>query len=143
MIKFIKSIFRIKEWADWNRTLASYHYIQNLAYRLFIEPFNAPKKTKDFHLVVKKYHLDDAKLEKESQALRMLSYILLGLTFLIFIYGVYTLLVANHLIGGVILCVSLVGFSLSFRYHFYYTAIKQKRLNLTIQEWMSYILKKD
>jgi hypothetical protein len=143
MIKFVKSIFRIKEWADWHRTVASYHYIQNLSYRILIDPFNEPKKSKDFKLVAKKYHLDDEKLEKESKALRMLSFLLLGLTILIFIYGVFMLFFASQMIGGVILCVSLVGFSLAFRYHFYYTSIKQKRLNLTIKEWMSYILKKD
>ena len=123
MIKFIKNIFRIKEWSDWNRTVSYYHYIQNLSHRIFIDPFNAPKKSKDFNLVVKKYHLDDEKLEKESQALRLLSYLLLGLTLMIFVYGVYTLLIVNQMIGGVILCVSLVGFSLAFRYHFYYTSI--------------------
>ncbi|NBX84310.1 MAG: hypothetical protein EBQ95_01715 [Gammaproteobacteria bacterium] len=143
MIKFVKKIFRIKEWSDWNRTVSYFNYIKNLSTRLFIDPFNAPKKTKDFNLVVKKYNLDDEKLEKESQSLRLLSYILFGLTLMIFFYGIYMLFVTNHMIGGVILCVSLVGFSLAFRYHFYYTAIKQKRLNLTIQEWMSYILKKD
>lgn len=143
MINFLKSIFRIREWADWKRTVSFYDYILSLFHRLFVDPFNSPKKSKDFNLVLKKYHLDDEKLEKEAKALRMLSFIMLGLTCMIFFYGMYTILFNSRLIGSVVLCISLVGFSLSFRYHFYHTAIKQKRLNLTIQEWMMFILKKD
>lgn len=143
MIKYIKKIFRVKEWSDWPRTVSFFEYIVTLFNKFFIEPFNAPKKIKDFDLVLKKYDLNEESLNKQSQALKSLSMILLCSAFVIFLYGIYQLINEPGLIGLVVICISFVGFSLAFRFHFYHTAIKQRRLNLTIQEWVASYLKKE
>lgn len=143
MIKYIKKIFRVKEWSDWPRVVSFFQYFTYLCNKFFVEPFNEPKKTKDFDLVIKKYDLNEESLTKQSQALKTLSLILLCFAFCILFYGIYHLIFNSLLIGLVIVCISLVGFSLAFRYHFYHTAIQQRRLNLTIQEWFASYLRKE
>jgi intracellular multiplication protein IcmV len=142
-MKFLSRIFRFKDWSDWERNKSVFQYLKQMASNVLnIDQF-APNKAKNFDTISKRYKLDDTQLSTQAKSLFLLSMILLIFCFLMWTYSFYHFYKARMLVGFVVLCVSSIPLSLAFRYHFYYTLIKHKRLNCTIKEWFTLNFLKD
>lgn len=136
-MKFLSKIFRFKDWSDWERNKSVFEYLKQLASNVLnIDQF-APNKAKNFDVVSKRYKLDNNQLALQAKSLFLLSVVLLVFCVLLWTYSLYHFYKDRWLVGLVVLCVSSIPLSLAFRYHFYYTLIKYKRLNCTIKEWVT------
>jgi|LauGreDrversion4_2_1035121.scaffolds.fasta_scaffold131062_1 intracellular multiplication protein IcmV len=136
MKKFLGKVFKVREWSDWDRNMSGLEYI-----KIFINNFlNSgqvqPVKAKDFEKVTKKYNLDEKKLSQQSNGL--LGWCVFFILFYLICLGfvIFNFVNGNLKTVGIGFCISLIPLSLAFRYHFYYTAIKFKRLDCTIKDWI-------
>lgn len=136
-MKFLSRIFRFKDWADWERNKSVFQFLKQMATSVLnIDQF-APNKAKNFDTVSKRYKLDDKELSLQAKSLFFLSMVLLAFCVSMWAYAFYHFYQDRWLVGLVVLCVSSIPLSLAFRYHFYYTLIKYKRLNCTIKDWVT------
>jgi len=143
MLKWVGKVFKYKEWSDWDRNLSSFGYLSQLFSKFFrIDNFRK-SKARDFEVLVKRYKLDNEQLNKNAKALLMLSYFCLVLAFLMITYAIYHFIIENLLPAVIAFSISLLMFTLAFRYHFYYTLIKYQRLNCNIKDWFILNFKKE
>jgi intracellular multiplication protein IcmV len=138
--KLFSKIFRVKEWADWNRNLTIFEYLKAVALRLFVPRGRA--QAKKFETVVKHYQLDDIALNQQAQALKYLSLLFIILALLMDTYAIYLLIQDRYFQALVVFCVSCIAYALGFRYHFFYTLIKFKRLDCSLKDWYQLNFKK-
>jgi intracellular multiplication protein IcmV len=143
MKNFLGKIFKIKEWADWNRNVTAFQYIKDSINRFFgFENFKADK-AKNFQAMLKRYNLTDEQLQIQSKSFLVIAIIFLLFSITLWIYIVFQFLKGDYAISFVILCISFIPAALAFRYHFYYTLIKNRRLDCTLKDWVSLNIKKD
>jgi intracellular multiplication protein IcmV len=143
MIKFLGKVFRFKDWADWRRNKSYSLYLKDLAYHfLRLDQFKADQ-ARNFDAMVKRYKLTDEQLSKQAKALIILSFFFLICSVLLWGYIFFHISRGNYPICLVIFCFSLIPLAMAFRYHFYYTLIKNKRLDYTIKDWMKFNPPKD
>ena len=143
MINFIGRIFKLKDWADWRRNLSNSQFVKHLVLNfLNIDQFKRDK-AKNFDTMAKRYHVSDEQLTEQAKALLLLCLVFLVATLLLWTYIFFHIYSGNYAICVVISCFSCIPIAMAFRYHFYYTAIKYKRLNLTIKDWIKLNLSKE
>ncbi len=143
MYKWVGKIFKYKEWSDWDRNLSSFKYLSQLLANFFrIKDFHT-SKARDFNVILKRYKLDNEKLNENKKSLLMLSIFCLVLAFLMISYAIYNSIMGNLFSAVISFSISLLIFSFAFRYHFYYTLIKYKRLNCNIKDWFILNFKKE
>jgi intracellular multiplication protein IcmV len=142
MFKWVKNVVKVKEWSDWNRSKSFALYLKELFTNLLEVKNIEEVPPKPFVEVVDQYQLKDADLLQQAKVFRSLFHIFLTVFLLIFMYAFFKLISGYWMIGLVILCISLIAFSLAFRYHFYLTSLENKRLNLTIHDWFTLTFKR-
>jgi intracellular multiplication protein IcmV len=141
MKKFLGRIFRIKEWSDWDRGKSSLLYVKELFKKLFTVAEFDPELNK-FDTVAKRYHLTEEKIKQQSQIFKSLSLIFFVIACVIIGVFCYYLYHGHFLASIVTLCISMIAWVLSFRFHFYLTLIRHKRLDCTIRDWFELNFKK-
>ena len=141
MKKFLGRIFKIKEWSDWDRSKSNFEYLQTLFKRLFTvaEYKFEPNK---FEAVSKRYDLTEDKLKEQAKIFKYLSLIFFVVACAIIGVSCYHFYMTHYAVGLVTLCISLIACVLSFRFHFYLTLIKYKRLDCSIRDWFELNFKK-
>jgi len=143
MFKWVGKVFRYKEWADWDRSKSFILYFKELFERFFTLKHLEKQKPVQFDEVVKRYQLNDEDIKEKIKFLKFNFICYICAFFAIFSYGVYQFSKANFFVSLVIFCISLIAFSLSFRYHFYLTLIQNKRLNCTLRDWFTLTFKRE
>lgn len=113
--------------------------------KIFHQIFKQIKYTRQDKAIAKDVstiNLDTNETNKKTSSLKKIYRIYLTLTLIIFIYFIFNVIMYSIL--SAIICLSITIFLLSqaFKYHFYITQLKYKKLDLTLQEWIS-IIKKD
>jgi intracellular multiplication protein IcmV len=143
MIKFLGKIFRFKDWADWRRNRSYSLYIKDLVYQfLRLDQFKA-ERAKNFDKIIQRYQLTDQQLAKQAKAFFTLTIFYLICAVLLWAYIGFHITNGHYAICIVIFCFSFIPLAMAFRYHFYYTLIKNKRLDYTIKDWMKFNVRKD
>ena len=141
MKKFLGRIFKIKEWSDWNRSKSNLEYLQNLFKRLFtVAEYDA--ESNKFEAVSKRYDLSEEKLHDQAKIFKCRSVIFFVLACVIIGTSCYHFYNAHYFVGVVTLSISMIACVLSFRFHFYLTLIKYKRLDCSIRDWFELNFKK-
>ena len=141
MKKFLGRVFKIKEWSDWERSKSSFEYVKEIFKKLFTVAEYDPEVNK-FESVAKRYDLSEQKMKEQAQIFKSLSLIFFMIACVIIALTCYQFFSGNFLVGIVTLCISLVAGVLSFRFHFYLTLIKYKRLDCSIRDWFELNFKK-
>ena len=143
MFKWVGKVFKYKEWSDWDRNLSSFKYLSQLFAKFFrIQDFRTTK-ARDFNTLANRYKLDNEKLRQTGKSLLILSGLCLILSLLLMSYAIYHFIMWNLSPAVISLSISFLTISLAFRYHFYYTLIKYKRLNCNIKDWFILNFKKE
>jgi intracellular multiplication protein IcmV len=143
MFNWVGKVFRFKDWADWERSKSFIAYFKELFERFFTLKKLDKQKPAQFKEVVERYHLSDEDLNEKVKFLKLNIACFLSAFLGIFSYGLFHLYKANFFISLVVFCISLIAFSLTFRYHFYLTLIQNKRLNCTIKDWFKLTFKRE
>lgn len=127
-------------WIGYEQIATNAKTIKNIASGLAKPNKNAYQPT-SFEDALQHYGLTEADLKKRMKNSFRLSLVCLGLSVLMIIYMV--IMFKRHLPLAGIMCVmlTLLLWAYSFREHFNYFQMKQRRLGCTFKEWFSAIVK--
>lgn len=141
MKNFLGRIFKIKEWSDWERGKSNVQYMKELFKKLFtVTEYDA--KVNQFESVAKRYELTEEKMKEQSRIFKFLSLVFFVIACVIIGASCYYLYLGHYLVALVTFCISMIAWVLSFRFHFFLTLIKYKRLDCTIRDWFELNFKK-
>lgn len=135
IIRFFSRIINIRRWLDWDRTKSFTIALKNAIKFLFVPQQVSTTSTESFEAAVNKLNLSEEDLLVKQKSLFRLSWLMLVLGVLIFIYSLYQLFYGSFKAFSVGLVVTCIAFTLAFRYHFWYFQIKHKKLGCTFNEW--------
>jgi len=134
--KMLGRVFKFRYWADVDRNKGFVLYLWNGFQRLFIPQAREGQGSQvEFDNAVKQMNLSDKDLKSREVALKRLSMLMAFLALLVFLYSFYHLFYGS--IQAAMLCysVTLIAVALSFRYHFWYFQIKERKLGCKFSEW--------
>ncbi|MFI4962231.1 MAG: type IVB secretion system protein IcmV [Legionellales bacterium] len=131
--KIASRIFKVRTWADWDRTKSFTVYLIDGIKSLFVP--NKAEAVESFEEAKVRLNLTDAELDVKQKALFRLAMIMVGAAGLIFVYMGYQLFYGSFKAVVVSLIVMMLALALAFRYHFWYFQIKNHKLGCTLQEW--------
>lgn len=131
--RFVKSVFNVREWSDWDRTKSGTNWLVETINKLFVPQQQTAEENFDEAMVRLKINEED--LENRKKSLLNVAILMAVFAFLIFLYAVYQLIYLN--IAATILSFVVMGIALvlAFRYHFWYYQLKVRKLGCSIQEW--------
>ena len=142
MFEWVKKVVRLKEWSDWDRSAEFINYLKELFTNFFKIKEISAEKPKVFTEVIEKFKLSPSDLSVQEKTFKRL-YQFFSLIFLIiFLYAAHKIVTGFYLVGIVTICISLIAFSLAFRYHFYLTLLNHQNLNFTFKDWLMLVLKR-
>jgi len=141
MKKILGRMLKVKEWADWERSKSNLEYLKDLFQKLFVIQKVDPE-VNNFNAVVKRYKLDEQKIDQQQVIFKYLSMLFFVVACAIIGISFYQFYQGHLMVGCVTLCVSLIASVLSFRFHFYLTLVRHKRLDCTIRDWFELNFKK-
>lgn len=129
----IKRIFRVREWADMDRTKSYTQYLID-GFKKFFVPQKA-QKNESFEEAVKQFNVSEADLEAKQNALYRLAMLMLVIAFGMFGYSIYCMLYGSFMSVMLSFVVVALALALAFRYHFWYFQISRRKLGCTLTEW--------
>ena len=128
---------RPKQWFGWD----SFKYTTTRTYGMIKDIYKIPTATKieTFNQAVERHNLDDLKLNQIKNRFYLFSMFFLTCAIGVFIYAVDGFWNNNIMKGFVSL--SLVSFlaAQSFRYHFWYFQICQRKLGCSFYDWVAFL----
>lgn len=131
--RFIAPITDYKTGTDLEQHKKTVSSLHSMISRFFV--VDQGRHTEDFESAMRRLNLSDADIKQRQSDLLRLSIMMLIITVGVFIYFCYHL-GAGHLLGAMVSLVLTVLCSvLSFRHHFWYFQIKQRKLGCTFKEW--------
>lgn len=136
IVTMFKRIFDFRYWADFDRLKGFSLYLWNGFKRLFIPQVSEQSGSQvNFEKAVKEMKLTESDLESRKVALKRMSILMAVLAVLIFIYSFYHMFYGS--LQATLLCysVTLIAAALSFRYHFWYYQIRERKLGCKVSEW--------
>jgi intracellular multiplication protein IcmV len=111
-------------------------YLYETFKKVFVPSQVRPENTEaSFKEAMAKMHLTEESLIARRKALYRLCLLMTVLGFALLAYAVYHLIEGNYSAAVVSFVVSMIGFVLAFRYHFWYFQIKERKLGCTLREW--------
>ena len=132
----IKSVFNVRQWSDYDRLKAFTTYIGETIKTVFVPTKIVPVDTTvSFENAKIENNLTDEGLNKRKNALLRLSLLMCCLGILILGYAIYQASFGTWKAAMVSMVISMIGFVLAFRYHFWYFQIKERKLGCTFKEW--------
>ena len=144
VVRVFTSIINIPYWFDWERTKSFSAFLGNIFRRLFMaekitdetDDKTNPALTESFDSAQKELNLSDTDLIERQKALYRLSLLMATLAFFILIYAGYHFIFGTFLAAILSLIVMMIALALSFRYHFWYYQIKNRKLGCSLDEWL-------
>ena len=115
MFKWVGRIVKYKEWSDLDRNINSLKYLQKIVNSFLRLEYVGTNKARDFNILVKRYKLDDEKLNQNGKALLLLSGLCLLLAFLMMSYAVYSFIMERLPPTMIAFCIALILCTLAFR----------------------------
>ncbi len=138
---FLKRIFNVRDWIDWERVKAGGKYISKGVEGIFVISATRPVET--FEEAQARMKLTDSALASRARALLQLSIVLVCLAVLLFVYAIYHFMYGTVHAGILTFSLMLLSMALAFRYHFWYFQIKTRKLGCSFREWFRQGLKGD
>ena len=126
-------IINVRSWADWDRMKAYTVYLGKSAKNLFVPQDQIASES--FAAAKARLNLSDSELLIRQKSLYRLSLLMVFIAFLVLVYAVYHLVLANFLAFFVSIVIMLIALVLAFRYHFWYFQIKEHKLGCSVREW--------
>ncbi len=104
---------------------------------------NKQRKSKKltFEQAMEHYHLSEQDIQQKMKKALQIVWFCLGLSALLFGYGIYLFIVSKTLPALVCVILLLVMLAQAFREHFNYFQMDQRRLGCTYPEWWHYLTK--
>ena len=133
---FIRSRLRVKEWLGFDVLVSLSLDLLHFAERLLV--IKPPSSPESFAEAMAKFGLTPANILQRQYRFALTSFCMIVLALGMFAYVIYQAMYGSlqaMMISLVLVCVFL---GLSFRYHFWFTQLKYKRLGLTLIEWFKY-----
>lgn len=132
-VRILKSIFKIRQWVDWERMKGFTRYLV-VGFKRFFIPQPAAR-AESFKVAKARFNLSEAELLARQKGLLRLSILMILMAIGLLAYCIYHLFLTNFLASFLSFVVMLIALVLAFRYHFWYFQIKEQKLGCTIQEW--------
>lgn len=130
----IKSILNVRKWSDYDRLKSFTLYLGEGFRKMFI-PQGARKKKVSFHEAVARMKLTEKDLKIKKRALLRLSILMCIMAIGIMAYSGYHFYYGFYKAALVSIVISMLGFVLAFRYHFWYFQIRERKLGCSFMEW--------
>ena len=127
--------FNPRVWFGWDRMKSLSEFFLSFIERFFVLKPKDKKRSETFEHAMSRFDLDEKALQAKSLGLKRLSYTLLIMAGVLFLYGLYQLCFGSlrgTMIALVEVCLALV---LAFRYHFWHFQIERRKLGCSIKEW--------
>jgi intracellular multiplication protein IcmV len=137
---FIRRRLRFSEWLGLDILIDLSLRLLGLVKDLVV--IQSPEQSESFEQAQAKLGLSATDIELRQQRLKLLTVFMLVMLIPIIAYVIYQALYGSiqaTCISIVLACV-ILGFA--FRYHFWFTQFKQRKLGLTFNEWFKYTLSK-
>lgn len=97
----------------------------------------APKYTETFEEACKRMNLDVSMLKARQKAFLQTAMLYLAMALGMIIYAIY-LMAESHWHAAIIsLSLTVILLTFAFREHFWYTQMKNKRLGMSVQDWLN------
>lgn len=136
---YFSSKFKMSEWVDWGRIKRGGHSIEDAAKDLFI--LKSAQSVETFEEAQRRLKLTDANIAARARALLIWSMLALALSIFLFFYALYHFAYGTFQAGFLVLALTGLAISLSFRYHFWHVQIKMRKLGCSFQDWFQYTFK--
>lgn len=135
-IGLLKSVFNVRSWLDYDRLRSFTTYLGGGMKKMFVpRQVNVEDASNSFNEMVASMNLSEQDLASRAKGLYRLSVLMGMVAGGIFLYAIYHLVYGNWKAVIVSLVVSSISLVLSFRYHFWYFQIKERKLGCTLREW--------
>ncbi len=128
-------LFNVRTWVDFDRMRSFTYYLLNGFRKMFIPGSSEREPGESFESAKERLNLTEQELVSRQRALFRLSLLMSGGALVIFAYAIYHLYYGNYRATIISLVLMLIAFALSFRYHFWYFQIKERKLGCTFKEW--------
>lgn len=132
--KIGKSFFDYRTWMDMERLKSGFTNLRG-SMRTYFVPQKQQAKPDDFHATVQKFKLSEADLRRKAYAFLRLTFLMVFVTLGVLSYTLYLYAEEHWRAAFIATSVTLVGAALTFRYHFWYFQLKQRKLGCSIKEW--------
>lgn len=131
--RFIAPVTDYKTGTDIEQHKKTASSLHSMIQRFFV--VDKGRHVEDFDSAMQRLNLSEQDILERKQALLRLSIMMLVITIGVFIYFCYHL-GSGHLLGAMVsLVLTLLCAVLTFRHHFWYFQIKQRKLGCTLKEW--------
>ena len=130
----VKSLVNFPKWMGYKSLLNNGVSLKEAVKGLFVP--KQPVYQEDFEEAVKRLGLNEQLLEERKQQFFKRSVIFFLITCALFLYAVYLLFISNWLGALLAFVVTFIALSFTFREHFWYVQIKQRRLGCTFKEYL-------
>lgn len=140
--KVVKYFIDVPTWINWQEIKSNTSYLKGLVKNTFSFGKKNVRK-ENFTDAMARYSLDEITLKERYQQLKILFTITMFLSAILFPYTVYVFLFGRWLNGAVCAALTMLGFTLAFRYHFWMYQITERRLGCTFKDWLAYIFKNE
>ena len=144
---YVKNTFKantnVKGWIGWNSVSSNAKLVKSLVNDIKPDKNEATPKTQEtFEQAVARLGLTDAQLQKQMRSHFLVALFCGTLGLFAFAWFVYLLIKAMFLSS--LIALSLSGLMLVYAgsEHFFYYRIKQRRLDCTVDEWISKLFSK-
>lgn len=150
-MKFIKSIFRgvkkvAKPFIDFPTWMGLSQLKENAGalYKSIKTSFVIDKGryNETFEQAVKRLHLSEQDIQNRSQQFKILALVYLVLGLGIICYGLVLLYLHYYSGGFAAIAIACTSLALSFRNHFWFYQVKQRKLGCSVMEWFKSLVGK-
>lgn len=133
-----KSFIDVKSWIGLQSLKEGAGVIKDAGKSLF-EKENYAAET--FEQAMVRFNLSEADLQRKAAFLMQQVWIYLGLSLLLFAYGLFLFLIGKASLGIIVLGIVVLAVCKAYRAHFYVYEISQRRLGCTFREWRTHLFK--
>ncbi len=145
MIRRVGRVFlpfgNFKRMVGWDHLKTSYKNVFASAKAMTDRQDSAHVIKETFDEAVQRLNMSEANIVAKTKSFFRTAILFLVMAVAVFIYAL-DLLFTGHILATIIALILVVlAFSLAFRDHFWYTQMKQRRLGLSLREWLDYTCK--
>lgn len=132
--RVFRSFFNPRAWTSYETMRDISQYLFDGFSRLFV--LKKAGQSEELEQVMRKLALSEKDIAERKKVFFRMTLLMAFITLVVFFYTMFHLLYANYhavLLGSVVCLLSL---SLTFRYHFWYFQLRQRKLGCTFKEWL-------
>ncbi len=132
--KLFNPITNVKMGTDYDRHKEAVSTFRGMLQRLFV--IQKARQVEDFDQAMRRLHFSEQDIQRRKRDFFRLVIIMSLFTIGVFAYFLYHLSSRHILAMMVSFVLSLLCATMTFRYHFWYSQLKQRKLGMTFKEWL-------